>query len=136
MPGTRRRRDAAAEETAAEPMQDLPPSHDTHGLVTLQFKQPLSWKVGKAIPVAELLSRLEKLFKELESIEQDTIDRETLLPVAGDLAHQNLISHRDKGVRAFTACCLVELFRLCAPDAPFTEKQLKVRLLPMLHDIS
>jgi hypothetical protein len=29
-------------------------------------------------------------------------------------------------VRAWATCCIVDVLRLCAPDAPFTRNQLKV----------
>ncbi|KAI9698076.1 MAG: hypothetical protein M1820_007584 [Bogoriella megaspora] len=128
MPGTRRRPNAATEVVQEEePVQEMQVDYEGGGTgqVKLRFKDSLSWKVGRAIPVAELLVRLEKLLKELESIEQDAADRETLTPVADELAHAHLLGHKDRGVRAYTACCLVEMFRLCAPDAPYTEKQLK-----------
>ena len=43
-----------------------------------------------------------------------------------ELADRQLLEHKDKGVRAWVACCIVEVLRLCAPDAPFTERQLGV----------
>jgi sister chromatid cohesion protein PDS5 len=92
----------------------------------LQFNEPLTWRAGKAIPVADLLSRLQILSQELKSIEQDQVDKRSLTRVAQDLASVNLIGHKDKGVRAYTACCVVDILRLCAPDAPFTKAQLKV----------
>ena len=92
----------------------------------LQFNEPLTWRAGKAIPVADLLSRLQTLSQELKSLEQDQIDRTSFTRVAQDLASANLIGHKDKGVRAYTACCVVDILRLCAPDAPFKNAQLKV----------
>ncbi|KAL9080593.1 MAG: hypothetical protein Q9157_000648 [Trypethelium eluteriae] len=135
MPTTRRRRNAATavvEEQAAE-MDEEQRQEEDHAqdqeqsqvIARLKFKEPLSWTVGKAIPVAELLTRLEKLFKELKDYEQDFVERDSLTSVANDLVQPKLLDHRDKGVRAYTACCLVEIFRLCAPDAPFDEKQLQ-----------
>ena len=134
MAGTRRRPKTATTSVEEEPAERNGESEHEHedeqgqtqGAEKLKFKEPLSWKVGRAIPVADLLSRLEKLFEELKDYEQDYVDRDSLTPVATDLAHPNLLGHRDKGVRAYTSCCLVEIFRLCAPDAPYTEKQLKV----------
>jgi sister-chromatid-cohesion protein PDS5 len=93
----------------------------------LRFKQPLSWRAGKAIAVAELLRRLESLAKELRSLEQEEVQRDSLLAPAKELAGQQLLAHKDRGVRAWTACCLVDILRLCAPDAPYTGKELKVR---------
>ena len=59
-------------------------------------------------------------------MEQEENDRESFTPVAKELASPNLLGHKDKGVRAWTACCLVDILRLCAPDAPYTGQQLKV----------
>lgn len=59
-------------------------------------------------------------------MEQESIDVNSLTKVAKELASTNLITHKDRGVRAFTACCLVDILRICAPDAPFTPAQLKV----------
>ena len=59
-------------------------------------------------------------------MEQESIDVNSLTKVAKELASTNLITHKDRGIRAFTACCLVDILRICAPDAPFTPAQLKV----------
>lgn len=92
----------------------------------LQFNEPLSWRAGKPIAIGILLKRLENLFKEMRGMEQNENERDSLTKVAKDLANPNLLTHKDKGVKAWTACCLVEILRLCAPDAPFTGHQLKV----------
>jgi hypothetical protein len=92
----------------------------------LTFNEPLSWRAGKPIPTGELLRRLDKLSDELREMDQEEVDKDSLTGVAKDLAGQNLLSHKDKGVRAFTACCLVDVLKICAPDAPFTPTQLKV----------
>ena len=92
----------------------------------LQFKEDLSWRAGKSIAIADLLRRLQALHKEMRDMEQEEIDRDSFTKVAKDLASPNLLAHKDKGVKAWTACCLVDLLRLCAPDAPYTGQQLKV----------
>lgn len=98
------------------------------GLRRLKFNDPLSWRVGRAaIPVADLLSRLQTLAQELRKLEQEEIDTDSLKKVSQELATAHLLAHKDKGVRAWTACCIVDILRLCAPDAPFTANQLKVR---------
>lgn len=93
----------------------------------LQFNEPLSWRAGKPIAVADLLRRLQSLFKEMRGMEQEENERDSFTKVAKELASPNLLGHKDKGVKAWTACCLVEILRLCAPDAPYTGQQLKVR---------
>ena len=94
---------------------------------SLQFNEELSWRPAKPIPSATLLTRLEKLAKELAGFDQGAVDLDSLKEVAAHLAHRNLMQHKDRGVKAYTACCLVDLLWLFAPDAPFTEDQLKVR---------
>lgn len=108
----------------------MAPQEVAEQLPVLQFNEPLSWRAGKPIAVAELLRRLQTLVAELRETEQEEIDPMSLTRVAKELAHQNLLNHKDKGVRAFTACCLVDIFRLCAPNAPFTEHQLRVSVVP------
>lgn len=93
----------------------------------LRFKQPLSWKAGRPIAVADLLKRLQALAKELEAMGQDDeAPKDDLAVPAKELAHSNLLNHKDKGVRAWTACCLVDMLRVFAPEAPYTGQQLRV----------
>jgi sister-chromatid-cohesion protein PDS5 len=93
---------------------------------SLQFNEALSWKAGKPIATGELLRRLEALAEELREMDQEEIDKESFNKVAKELAGQHLLGHKDKGVRALTGCCLVDVLKLCAPDAPFSGSQLKV----------
>lgn len=123
MPSTRKKQQvpAGAEVVEEEEVMEL-----EEGLGKLQFNEPLTWRAGKPISVTELLKRLQSLSRELQGMEQDDIDRESLLGPAKELANHNLLQHKDRGVKAWTACCLVDMFRLCAPDAPYTASQLKV----------
>lgn len=112
-----RTKDTPAEEEDQEMEEEL---------VALQFDEPLSWRAGKPIPTGTLLKRLEKLSQELVDMDQDTIDKDSLTKVAKELAAHNLLAHKEGGVKAYTAACLVDILKLCAPDAPFTPTQLKV----------
>lgn len=104
------------------PVEEEEPGSD---LVKLQFDQPLSWRAGKPIPLGDLIRRLETLSQELAEIDQDA-DKDSLTKVSKELVAHNLIGHKDKGVKAFVAHCLVDILRICAPNAPFTAAQLKV----------
>ena len=117
------RRSAATEMVEEQPQLKL-----------LNFNEPLSWRAGKAIATAELLRRLEKLATELREMEQGEVDKASFTKVAKELVGQNLIAHKDKGVRAFTACCLADVLKICAPDAPFTATQLRVGYMSLLAD--
>ncbi|KAF4124185.1 sister chromatid cohesion protein PDS5 [Geosmithia morbida] len=110
-------------------------------LPILQFDEELSWRPAKPIASATLVARLERLSKELAEFDQGSVDLGSIKDVAEKLAHRNLMQHRDKGVKAYTACCLVDILRLFVPDAPFTDDQLKIMfglfvkdILPALHD--
>ncbi len=100
---------------------------EEHALPGLQFNEPLSWRAGKPISTADLLRRLQALSREMREMEQEENERDSFTKVAKELVSPNLLAHKDKGVRAWTACCLVDILRLCAPDAPYTGQQLKVR---------
>jgi sister-chromatid-cohesion protein PDS5 len=97
------------------------------GVRPLKFKQPLVGRPGKQISVGDLLSRLEALLDELRTIDQEEAHRESLEPVAAELVSPSLLQHKDVGVRAWTCCCLVDMLKLFAPDAPYPAKTLKVR---------
>ena len=99
---------------------------ESHAISGLQFNEPLSWRAGKPISTADLLRRLQALSKEMREMEQEENERDSFTKVAKELVSSNLLGHKDKGVRAWTACCLVDILRLCAPDAPYTGPQLKV----------
>jgi hypothetical protein len=64
----------------------------------------------------------------MKGMEQDEEDssKDAFIPIAKALASEQLLGHKDKGVKAYTACCAVDVLRLCAPTAPFTQKELKV----------
>jgi sister-chromatid-cohesion protein PDS5 len=94
----------------------------------LEFDEELSWRPAKPIPSATLLDRLERLSKELADFDQGAVRLDSLKDVSASLAHRNLLQHKDRGVKAYTACCLVDILRLFVPDAPFADDQLKVRI--------
>ncbi|KAF7551564.1 hypothetical protein G7Z17_g4899 [Cylindrodendrum hubeiense] len=102
---------------------------------SLQFDEELSWRPAKSIPTGTLLGRLERLSKELADLDQGATDLESLKDVASKLGHRNLLQHKDRGVKAYTACCLVDILRLYVPDAPLTDDQLKMMFTLFIKDI-
>ncbi len=91
----------------------------------LQFDEQIAPKQGKPIAVNELLRRLKALHSELVTIDQDEVVRESLTSVSQELVARNLLLHKDRGVKAYSACCMAEILRLHAPDAPYTVSQLR-----------
>ncbi|KAH7063800.1 armadillo-type protein [Paraphoma chrysanthemicola] len=137
-----RRSAAAATEVVEEEEQELEQELDEgDGLKKLKFKQPLVGRPGKQTSVSDLLTRLKTLLDELRTIDQEEAHRDSLMPVAQELAHQSLLQHKDNGVRAWTVCCIVDMLKLFAPDAPYPASKLKeifsviiLKLLPLLAD--
>lgn len=119
----RARRKDPGPEPVAEEVEEMEVEQDEPH--ALQSNEPLTWKLGKQIAVADLLRRLKTLSAELASIEQEDGDRETLVPKAREVVSPQLLGHKDKGVKAYALLCVAEMFRLLAPDAPFTPAQMK-----------
>ncbi len=69
----------------------------------------------------------QTLHGELSELEQETVDAKSLGAVRKDLIHTSILLHKDRGVRVYAACCLADLLRLYAPDAPYTAAELRVR---------
>ncbi|KAL5115366.1 Sister chromatid cohesion protein pds5 [Pleosporales sp. CAS-2024a] len=136
-----RRSAAAAADVVDDEAQDPEHERERPAAKQLQFKQPLVGRPGKPIGVGELLTRLKTLLDELRAVDQDEAHADSLMPVAVELAHPSLLQHRDNGVRAWAVCCIVDMLRLFAPDAPYPASKLKEifavvihKLLPLLAD--
>ncbi|CCE62573.1 hypothetical protein TPHA_0C04230 [Tetrapisispora phaffii CBS 4417] len=92
--------------------------------VKLKFKKSILSTSDNIISTDELVNRLSILHEELSSLVQDETDPESVNSYCNDLVNRKLIKHRDAGVRAFVACCLSDILRIYAPDAPYTDTQL------------
>ncbi|BEI99615.1 hypothetical protein CcaverHIS631_0406580 [Cutaneotrichosporon cavernicola] len=90
----------------------------------LAFREKLV-QTGKGGGADALLRRLKNLFQELVKLDQEQIDVKSLDSVRVQLVQRVIVFHKDRGVKAFAACCLAELLRLYAPDAPYTADQLR-----------
>jgi sister-chromatid-cohesion protein PDS5 len=86
------------------------------------FKDKLS---ARGLSSDQILKRLQALYAQLEKQDQDAIDTASLTHARNELVHKIILLHKDQGVRAYTACCLAELLRLYAPDAPYTQPELR-----------
>lgn len=89
---------------------------EERGRAALEHNDPLTWKAGRPILVATLLSRLKALSEELQSLAQGDVLHPALEKKATELSNSLLLGHRDYGVKIYTLQCIVEMFRLLAPD--------------------
>ena len=92
----------------------------------LCFNKAIVSTVSKSISTKELLTRLQTLSDELSSIDQDKVDRASLTSITKDLINKKLLKHSNAGVQALTCCCLADILRIYAPDAPYTALQLSL----------
>jgi sister chromatid cohesion protein PDS5 len=99
----------------------------------LQFKDKL---IGKNYTTDLLLKKLQSLHQELAEIEQERVDTKSLSSVRKDLIQPQILLHKDKGVKAYAACCLADLLRLYAPDAPYTADELRNIFQFFFHQLS
>ncbi|KAH9990948.1 armadillo-type protein [Russula compacta] len=81
--------------------------------------------VGKGLSTDALLKKLKNLHTQLAELDQDRVDTTTLTTARKDLIHNTILLHKDRGVKAYAACCLADILRLFAPDAPYTHNELR-----------
>ncbi|KAH7882429.1 armadillo-type protein [Phlebopus sp. FC_14] len=80
--------------------------------------------VGKTLSTDSLLKKLQGLHTELAELDQELVDVNSLSSVRTQLINTSLLLHKDRGVKAYVACCLADILRLYAPDAPYTHHEL------------
>ena len=90
----------------------------------LKFDKSIISSSDQMIPTSTLLERLAELQDELSFLNQGTIDLSSLNQYRDDLINRKLLKHKDNGVKAFVSCCISDILRLYAPDAPYTDTQL------------
>jgi sister-chromatid-cohesion protein PDS5 len=77
--------------------------------------------------VVELLKKnLKDLHEDLRGLPQGATktDLRSLDTYSSTLIEPSTISHGDQHVRLLTACCLSEILRIYAPEAPYSSEQL------------
>ncbi|KIM42318.1 hypothetical protein M413DRAFT_444743 [Hebeloma cylindrosporum] len=88
----------------------------------LKFNEKLA---GKGLTTDALLTRLKTLHTQLAALDQETVDTSSLNTTHSELINRSLLLHKDRGVKAYTACCLADILRLYAPEAPYNENDLR-----------
>lgn len=81
--------------------------------------------LAKGLSTDALLKKLKALHTELAPLDQEHFDVNSLGVVRKELINTSILLHKDRGVKAYTACCLADILRLYAPDAPYTETELR-----------
>jgi len=73
----------------------------------------------------------QMVVKTFMDMDQDSEDeKQQYLPLALHLASEFFLRNPNKDVRLLVACCLADIFRIYAPEAPYTSHdKLKVKML-------
>ena len=80
--------------------------------------------LGKETRKAVLLTKLNELHKALKGLSQDPADRpEGLQRTAAQLISNKILGNPDKDLRLMASCCIVDVFRLFAPDSPYSDDE-------------
>lgn len=90
----------------------------------LKFKEEIVSTVSNPISTRELLTRLAELHQELSILEQSQVDLASLSVVKEQLVNKKLLKNTNRGVQALVCCCLTDVLRLFAPDAPYSSSTL------------
>ncbi|TKY89877.1 hypothetical protein EX895_001174 [Sporisorium graminicola] len=83
-----------------------------------------------------LLKRVRQVRTELSEMDQDAVDVNSLRDICKELVTPALMLHKDKAVKANVACCLADMLRLFAPNAPFTPSELRDIFQFFLHQLT
>jgi sister-chromatid-cohesion protein PDS5 len=81
--------------------------------------------IVKGLSTDLLIKKLQALHRELADMEQELVDVNSLGVVRKELINSSILLHKDRGVKAYAACCLADILRLTAPDAPYTQGELR-----------
>jgi sister chromatid cohesion protein PDS5 len=88
----------------------------------LSFDEKLA---GKGLNTDVVLKKLKALHTELADMDQELVDVSSLNTARKELISTSIMLHKDRGVKAYAACCLADILRLYAPDAPYTHNELR-----------
>jgi len=90
----------------------------------LKFQDKLLTRTTSTDVLLKKLKTLSAELAELEQLEENPSGGYALEPVRRELVHQSILLHKDKGVKAYAACCLADVLRLGAPNPPYEKHEL------------
>ncbi|KFM70523.1 Sister chromatid cohesion protein PDS5-like protein, partial [Stegodyphus mimosarum] len=72
------------------------------------------------ISTDDLVRRLKECAHAFQNMSQDD-DNSAYIPLALHLASETFLEHRSRDVRLLVACCIADVFRVYAPEAPYKD---------------
>uniref|UniRef100_A0A914XK15 Uncharacterized protein n=2 Tax=Plectus sambesii TaxID=2011161 RepID=A0A914XK15_9BILA len=104
---------------------------------TLEVQYPPTCQpIGPSHSNNELVRRLRLLANALQEADQDAPTADKYKGLAIHLAQPKMLENSSREVRVLLACCIADLFRIFAPDAPYGDpSQLKDVLLFLIRTL-
>ncbi|XP_060530808.1 sister chromatid cohesion protein PDS5 homolog B isoform X1 [Cylas formicarius] len=85
----------------------------------------------------ELIRRLKTLAHILQAMGQDDGEYKQYVPLSLHLAEEQFLSHPSRDVQLLIACCIADVLRVYAPDAPYQDpEQVKTIFLFLITQLS
>jgi len=71
----------------------------------------------------ELIRRLKFLAATFQSMGQEENAYDEYVPLCLHLAEEGFLNHPSKDVRLLIACCIADILRIYAPEAPYKDQE-------------
>ncbi|XP_034247341.1 sister chromatid cohesion protein PDS5 homolog B [Thrips palmi] len=85
----------------------------------------------------ELIRRLKTLAHTLQAMGQDEGMYQQYIPLALHLAEEHFLTHQSRDVQLLIACCIADVLRVYAPEAPYKDpEQVKTIFLFLIKQLS
>jgi len=73
--------------------------------------------------VDELIRRLKVLASTFQSMGQEENAYDEYVPLCLHLADEGFLNHSSRDVRLLIACCIADILRIYAPEAPYKDQE-------------
>ncbi|XP_046671895.1 sister chromatid cohesion protein PDS5 homolog B isoform X2 [Homalodisca vitripennis] len=104
-----------------------------HEIVYPQGCRPVNEELGSD----ELIRRLKTLAHTLQAMGQDEGMYQQFIPLALHLAEEHFLMHPSKDVQLLIACCIADVLRVYAPEAPYKDpEQVKTIFLFLIKQLA
>ncbi|XP_063218306.1 sister chromatid cohesion protein PDS5 homolog B isoform X2 [Bacillus rossius redtenbacheri] len=104
-----------------------------HDIVYPQGCRPVTDDLGSD----ELIRRLKTLAHTLQAMGQDEGMYQQYIPLALHLAEDHFLMHQSRDVQLLIACCIADVLRVYAPEAPYKDpEQVKTIFLFLIKQLS
>ncbi|GIY69564.1 sister chromatid cohesion protein PDS5 homolog B-A [Caerostris extrusa] len=79
-------------------------------------------EINNELSTDDLVRRLKECAQSFQNMSQEE-DNSAYIPLAMHLVSDFFLEHQSKDVRLLIACCIADVFRVFAPDAPYKDPQ-------------